>query len=510
MAQFNHPLRRWLPLVVSGVVLAAFFIVARATYQRFPPVWPDEAVIADAAVYLTKTGRLGSLAFAGVYPGISTHWFGYPPGFEWLLAGVYTILPPTLSVTRGVSQMWALSALAGLGLCAWRLSGSRWLGAIAVALFALDPAVLRAANVARMDMASVALGLWGSFLYLSFQERPKRAAWLAFGAGLLAGLSFVMHWLGALVVVAMGVHYVVCERQRSFARASLWAMLGGVAVGMLPWAVTVLPSWDLFVTQFSRAAARKQLMGQSESLWRVARRAFEIYGPLAPVGFFFAAMLVTCGVAALVRRRASTWGYVFCAALATTAFGILFRELWYTLYFAPYLHLAALVTAFALWTGGRRLMRAGAELLVAGIAVVLAAALALVLSREPPPPTNLDRHQMAEQVMEHCPPGSHILIAAVPDPWFDLYSAGRGYVLYEFVPRGLKPEPDYEAKVLEGVDFIIDDSPWGLGASTVYGPFLRRRARQVLVLPAGEGAFRLYDVRSRPWPNSKLETRNSN
>jgi hypothetical protein len=163
----------------------------------------------------------------------------------------------------------------------------------------------------------------------------------------------------------------------------------------------------------------------------------------------------------------------------------------YTVYFTPYLQLCTWLVLYELW----RTQKArwfGAVVGGALAAVLIVSLIFGLTSRRFP--ADLDRHQIAEAVVERCPAGSHILLSCIPDPWFDLHNAGREYVLHEFVPRGHTPEKEYRL-VLERLDFIVNDSPWGMEQAHLYKEFVRRRTLEVSVIPAGGGSFQLYDVR---------------
>src|SRR5207249_1183337 len=97
---------------VLALALALFAWHAWALRFADPPPWPDEALLADPAAQLTRTGVLGTTLFRESIPSTLHHYFLYPPLYLLLVAGVFALWGPSLLAMRMTSVALAALVLA--------------------------------------------------------------------------------------------------------------------------------------------------------------------------------------------------------------------------------------------------------------------------------------------------------------------------------------------------------------------------------------------------------------
>lgn len=116
------------------------------------------------------------------YPLYDTVWFGYTPGFIYLLAGAFRLAGFSLLVARYVSAALALLALVVVAALSQSL-GKGWSGAAAVLLLVPVPHFVIMSSAVMIEVPAMAL-VTGAVLCAIAYMRSARRAWLA-ASGLL-------------------------------------------------------------------------------------------------------------------------------------------------------------------------------------------------------------------------------------------------------------------------------------------------------------------------------------
>ncbi|NCV23365.1 MAG: hypothetical protein EBV45_15695, partial [Chloroflexi bacterium] len=197
---------------------------------------------------------------------------------NWPGRGVTTVLPflifgPTLVAARSTSVVMAmlLALLSGRVLrrvLERPLARLDWLALVAVMT---SPVVVNAGRFARPEI-DVAAWTMGMVACLEARDRveagSRRCAW-GMGAGVCAGLAFLMHQYGLVSIVA-GL-LIVVSPWRSYSkmrmRDSGW-MLAGIAVAVSPWVAFIISDFPEFQTQFGAAVANQTWRYPTAALMR--------------------------------------------------------------------------------------------------------------------------------------------------------------------------------------------------------------------------------------------------
>ena len=263
---------RWRTLGLSVCLLTCYAVLLTYDLDRVPLINPDEAGYAEPAWTLITRGEFGAPMYAGMFGmehRIYTNW----PG-----RGVTTVLPflifgPTLVAARSTSVVMAmlLALLSGRVLrrvLERPLARLDWLALVAVMT---SPVVVNAGRFARpeIDVATWTMAMVACLEALDGVEAgSRRRAW-AMGAGVCAGLAFLMHQYG-LVSLGAGL-LIVGSPWRSHSGIRLrdagW-MAAGVAVAVSPWVAFILSDLPEFRAQFGAAVANQAWRYPTAALMR--------------------------------------------------------------------------------------------------------------------------------------------------------------------------------------------------------------------------------------------------
>ena len=263
---------RWRTLGLSVCLLTCYALLLTYDLDRVPLINPDEAGYAEPAWTLITRSEFGAPMYAGMFGmehRIYTNW----PG-----RGVTTVLPflifgPTLVAARSTSVVMAmlLALLSGRVLrrvLERPLARLDWLALVAVMT---SPVVVNAGRFARpeIDVATWTMAMVACLEALDGVEAgSRRRAW-AMGAGVCAGLAFLMHQYG-LVSLGAGL-LIVGSPWRSHSGIRLrdagW-MAAGVAVAVSPWVAFILSDLREFRAQFGAAVANQAWRYPTAALMR--------------------------------------------------------------------------------------------------------------------------------------------------------------------------------------------------------------------------------------------------
>ena len=250
---------RWRTLGLSVCLLTCYAVLLTYDLDRVPLINPDEAGYAEPAWTLITRGEFGAPMYAGMFGmehRIYTNW----PG-----RGVTTVLPflifgPTLVAARSTSVVMAmlLALLSGRVLrrvLERPLARLDWLALVAVMT---SPVVVNAGRFARpeIDVATWTMAMVACLEAIDGVEAgSRRRAW-AMGAGVCAGLAFLMHQYGLVSLVAGLLIVGSPWRTHSGTRMrDVGWMVAGWVTATCPWAMFILSDVPEFRLQFGAQVA---------------------------------------------------------------------------------------------------------------------------------------------------------------------------------------------------------------------------------------------------------------
>jgi 4-amino-4-deoxy-L-arabinose transferase-like glycosyltransferase len=418
--------------------------------EQDPPVWPDEALFADAALHLLQDGEMRTELMAGLLPGIERRTYWIPPLHPLGLTAVFALFGPGVVPMRSLSLFAALVVLLLTAALAQRIGLGRIGGAAAALLLATDVVFLRGARIGRMDvlcLVFILAALW-------FASRPTPAGRASgpdrtpLWAGMASGLALLSHPAGAVAPASVALAYAL------WPAAPRRRLLGGFALGfglvLLAWTLYALADPTSFLAQmhlqFQRKGASSPLAWTS--LVETLRMSFDQYQGAGLAGRV--AWLVG-GVGLLLGGLRRERRVVLVAAAATLAVLLVGREIWYPVYLVPFVALGLAVPfAEAARLPSRWKLVLAAPLLLGAWIAQQNLAYERWLARRPA----TDYTSYCRDISAALPEGARVLVAAIPDPYFGLV-ARDDLELRSFVPLGMPVDRAAERAVLEASDYVV-------------------------------------------------------
>ncbi|MBI1876972.1 MAG: hypothetical protein HYR94_01825, partial [Chloroflexi bacterium] len=272
----THHASRFMPPIISLVLLLYFWVTGLANLDRFPKIHEDESWQAAPGYTFWEDGHFGTNLFASFY-GMEQHYFGFMPLFPILVGGALHLFGMGLFQARLVPLSLMLLTLALTHRLGVKLF-SRWHGAIAVAILVswriagpfphLVSGIPLAdvARIVRYDSAVPVFGLAALLLLTMTAARRLPTARIRtthhalhnfFGMGILAGLATLSHVYGAFWLPALLAATFWVASWRAIKPAIV--MVAGFGLALTPWLIFVASGWTDFLAQTRNYADRFSL-----------------------------------------------------------------------------------------------------------------------------------------------------------------------------------------------------------------------------------------------------------
>lgn len=234
--------------VIFVVVLYAFFINGISTNP--PGFYVDESCIAYNAYLISQTGYSESGQFMPIlyqcYTQGWTQWVNAPSMY--LLAGMYTIISPSVISARIFSATWVFATILLIGLLAWRISRRISIAAIVVVTGAVTPWCF---EYGRFVMEHFALQISVAGFLCVLYNAQLREKWKLTDVFLLAiGLSLITYSYatGRVIGPLFGLGLLI------FA-VNLRALINVIFVGLL-YALSMIPFFVMYYKDPLRVSGR--------------------------------------------------------------------------------------------------------------------------------------------------------------------------------------------------------------------------------------------------------------
>ncbi len=304
---------RWLPPYTW--VITAIWVVAIVVR-----VWPLNGVSTeyDEGVYWASLR-----AMAQGHPLFASVFSSQPPLFLLCLYPFYLLFGQTLQAARLGVVIYSLLGLGAIFI-AGRALGGRWIGALALALLALDPLYAAESRTLQAEVPALAFALVSVALaVLAAQSASSRRRWLALAAGFALALGVTAKLFDVVAIVSVALYLLApvgailvddAQRLRMPARDAWWPalrqaapdVLVAVAGGLAGLAVVLIPfagQWSALydqVVRFHMAAGRAVDRGLTANIhlilndgtelllelvalalagWALARRSWRVVPP---------------------------------------------------------------------------------------------------------------------------------------------------------------------------------------------------------------------------------------
>ncbi|MCX6792363.1 MAG: glycosyltransferase family 39 protein [Candidatus Gottesmanbacteria bacterium] len=429
-----------LEYLLYALSTAPFVYLTVRLFLWGPPVWPDEAIFTDVALTLNRTGHIATDIFQGAVPGVQSHFYFYPPFYFFLLAQWIKLFGASIESVRALSVALGTGALMVIGLLIRRIYRSDLLAAMGIFLLGIDPSFGITSRTARMDILVFFLIM--SMVWIMVVACEKKSLVWFIWAGVVAAFAVMTHPLG-LIVPAVGVLFLMVPHTswRSTLRRMTAVVLPSL-VAVAFWILSIGKNIPSFIGQV-RLQFLAKLMQKSDlvlsfredTLWRLF--------------FGIAAVTLLVQLYRVLRTRQRTdivWlgGFVF-SILALAEERLFFSAL----YFEPFFILT-LMALLAKLPEYHRVWRIFIIALFGGFFIVT------VLLTQESWSAFLDfsnpYHEVSARVASLIPDGSHVLIVAIPDPYFELRK-NSSLTIYE-APSEPMSDQAYR-QLLDGTDVIV-------------------------------------------------------
>ncbi len=410
-------------------------------FLKSPMVWPDEAIYADTVKTYLAEGRLATGIFGGAITGLEKSAVWYPPLYFHILAYWIRAFGSSIEAIRALSLIFSFLALITVFYLATCLFRNRLAGFLAASLVSLDIFFAQAARVGRMDMLSFLLISTGLLLFVNYIRSNKPVLLIA--AGGTAALSVLNHPLGFILPVVISA-CLLLEKKSFKARVLDLAIINSpVMLAFSLWMVSLGENFPLFLAQYGLQFARKALVTpfivilfQQAWHWQLLLLSY---------------LLITVALAVrLVRENRFQTRFIMIGLLVSSAALNWGREMWYFLYFQPFIALAATsIFASQAQDKSSHRQRTVAILIMLFIAIHIRQTLMLI---------NIDGsnahdyHDFGQRIGRALPHRASVFIASIPDPYFDLQFR-PGLKLYEFPT--VPVETNSYRRLLDKSDYII-------------------------------------------------------
>lgn len=400
--------------------VASFAPFTFLTYRLFlwgPPVWPDEAIITDAARTLIKTGHIATDIFQAAVPGAQSHFYFYPPFYFFVLAQWIRLFGASIESGRLMSVLIGAGALIIFGILIRRVYRSHILTMAGIFFLGIDPSFGIASRTARMDIVVFFLLILTVLMLVIARE--KKGFGLYVGAGVVAAAAVMTHPAG-LIALAVGILLILAGAdRRNIQLLRILALLAPSLIALAGWIISMGTHVSSFIEQYQlqfmlKASQLSNLVDSfhEDRLWQILL-------------VIIAALLIAQFVAVIRWRKKLdiVWLGGFIVGIALMYFG---KEFWFFLYIEPFFILI-LIALLAKLPDYSPVGRISILTLFS-----LALAVTLLLTRESWMSFmgfSKSYHEVTRNVASFIPNGSHVLIAAIPDPYFDLRKKYDAYAI---------------------------------------------------------------------------------
>ena len=236
-------------MVIAAAILTCFIVLATGR-ARTMYIWSTEAWFASPAYTLTHHGYPGTTIFepAGTWlAGIERHTYWLPPVHLLLQAAWYEVFGFSLLTLRSLSIAAGVVTLACWCAIVYRLTGSRVIALLTLALTALDLRMVWISALGRADVTCAALGSLALLTYLSARGRSLSTAIL--GAHSLAAAACLTHPCGVLYSGSLVLLMLYYDRRRLGIR-TVALIAAPYLAGLAAWGVYILQAPADFKHQF--------------------------------------------------------------------------------------------------------------------------------------------------------------------------------------------------------------------------------------------------------------------
>jgi len=417
-----------------------------------PPVWPDEAYLADVALNIQRTGRVGTDIWGDTVIGIRDSFYYYPPVYIYTLAYWFKLVGFSIYSQRILSVIFGAILLVIFYLYSKsllpELSEPKKKIVLMVTMFCLviDNVFLKAVRIGRTEVM-ILIFITLSMYMLQQVQNINKNRWIFYGLiGFLLGLAFLTHFLSIVFISLVLVNLMLSAQTKNLRRDYLLLVIL-FSSPIILWVITVLPNYQTFLNQLSLQSNFRVLMSPYvEGVFKHAvleeRIIYYIYFVLSLAFLLLTFLNKSKQYLILLTAIVLSWAVCFFGELE-----------WYSIYPVFFLYICISILVSHLITNRKQ---PPVLLWLGGLTVFLTACLLIlnfgIYGKFHRFNTQNPNHyfKFSEQVKEIIPPQKTVYLSTTPDLFFTLY--GRNS-LSEF--PALVPKTKEYIKQLDNSDYLL-------------------------------------------------------
>lgn len=402
--------------------LFPFLLFTYLTFFSFPLVWPDEALFLDSAFNLSQTGQIKTNLLTGLLPQAENYIYWTPPFLYIFFAFILKII--SLDIFKARLLIFGLSLIflyISFHILA-KITKKKYLIFLGMLLISSDIWFLQVSHLVRMEIFVLL------FTILTFYLIPKKKYYLA---GFFAFLAIFSHPMGAIAIIA-GVISIFLHGENNIklftnhhlnikslkVRAvNITSFLIPIVIPIFLYFLSITSKLEIYISQNNLQFLRKNSLSPYAFLLMRNQKEY-----LLLFTIFLAITLIGIIYYYHCRNKYISTALVF----ALTSIILLFagKEMWYLVYFQPYVTLLAI----ELITKANKNIK---KTILVMILLVITLNIKLTYEAIGQAPEKNYYPKFISQIKSIVPKGSSVFVSTLPDPYFGLKN---NYTIKEFSP----------------------------------------------------------------------------
>lgn len=444
------------PKIVIVLGLAVFLLLSGCLLLVLPPVWPDEAYLADISLNLLHQGRIGTDLWLNMIPDVSQHFFWYPPVLFFLQADWIKLFGFSILNLRILSLLFSVFFI--LLYCEYiqiKIKQYSWVKkglflfilTLSLVLLVSDNLFLQASKISRPEIYVLTFGMLSILLWEDYVKKPRKKTLIFIG--LLLGISTLIHFMSFVFVAAIFIHLIVLEGGRLFRSLPVKSFIISYAIFPLLWLLLIFKYIPYLSQQLTLQAA------------------YRLSGP-SWIGLIFASPQLVNQIIILIysligilfiidtlRKRTTSHIYIVLIIVFSWLYTIVGKLQWYPILIVPFTYTAALIQLSNMLKKKLRGRNKLSFLLTTHFILPVTLLICNIFvfytslsyySKE----YNYDH--FTKQVLEVIPDKTAVYLSTIPDLYFG-FKQTRNNTLYQYPP--LPTTRDKYLEVLNHSDYIV-------------------------------------------------------
>lgn len=327
------------------VLLIIYLILSTNLLLAEPPVWPDEAYIADTANNILLENRLGTDLWGDTIIGIKDRLYWYPPIFIYTLAGWFKLFGLSIINQRLLSVILGLILLIilyffiqncfeGISLRRKKIAGLSL-----ILLLILDNAFLKSSRMGRPEILVALLGFLSLYIYQLAKLKHKKLLYAV--SGFISGLTFLTHFIGGFFFLITLTQIMLGKNFKFLKDRIFYLFTAGFILPILFWLTQIIPNFSILLNQlYLQGSFRNLVKSYIEAVFKSPSLEQKIIYLL----YFLLSVVL---ILTLIKRRSFANLFLYLGLLIGWLICIYGKLEWYPIYIVSFVYIIALTNIFA-------------------------------------------------------------------------------------------------------------------------------------------------------------------